>query len=92
MRLTLLAVCATIAIAVAGPAPAAESVADIRAELDILNGQIQQIRDELVRTGPARGLPSQPASALTRLDQLEAELRGLTDRVDVLTNDIDRIV
>ena len=43
---------------------------------------------------PARrgGLPAEPATALTRLDQLEAELRRLTDRVDVLTNDIDRIV
>jgi len=92
MRLTLLAVCASIALAAAGPAPAAQDVADVRAELDTLNGQIQQIRDQLVRTGPARGLPAEPASALTRLDQLEAELRRLTDRVDVLTNDLDRIV
>ena len=56
----------------------------------MLNGQIEQLRDELVRTGAAR----RPARrrrrrALTRLDQLEAELRRLTDRVDVLTNDVD---
>ena len=92
MRLTLLAACAAAALAFAGPAPAAQNVADIRAELDVLNGQVEQIRNELVRTGPVHGLPAQSASALTRLDQLEAELRQLTDRVDVLTNDLDRIV
>ena len=62
------------------------------AELTVLNGQIEQLRDELVRSGAAGGLPTDPATALTRLDQLEAELRRLTDRVDVLTNDIARIV
>ena len=52
----------------------------------------EQLRDELVRRGSAGGLPADPATALTRLDQLEAELRRLTDRVDVLTNDVRRIV
>ena len=55
----------------------------------MLNGQIEQLRNELVRSGAAGGLPADPASALTRLDQLEAELRRLTDRVDVLTNDVE---
>jgi tol-pal system protein YbgF len=79
------------AAACATPA-AAQTVADIKAELTVLDGQIQQLRDELVRSGAAGGLPSDPATALTRLDQLQAELRRLTDRVDVLTNDIRRIV
>lgn len=69
-----------------------QSVAEIRAELEVLNGQVQQLRDELVQRSAARGLPADPATALTRLDQLEAELRRLTDRVDVLTNDLDRII
>lgn len=69
-----------------------QNVADIKAELSVLDGQIQQLRDELVKRGSARGLPSDPATALTRLDQLDAELRRLTDRVDVLSNDIRRIV
>ncbi len=83
----------TLAAALAGaaPVPAAETLADIKAELTILNGQIGQLRDELVRTGAARGLPTQAAPALTRLDQLEAELKRLTDRVDVLMNDVERI-
>lgn len=70
----------------------AETVADLRAQLSALNGQVQQLRDELVQRGAAGGLPTEPASALVRLDQLESELRRITDRVDVLTNDLDRIV
>ena len=81
-----------VGLSFATPAPAAQNLADIRAELNLLNGQIEQLRNELVRSGAAGGLPADPATALTRLDQLEAELRRLTDRVDVLINDVDRIV
>jgi tol-pal system protein YbgF len=80
-----------VALTAAGAAPA-QTVADIRAELSLLNGQIQQLRDQLVQQGAAGALPVEPATALARLDQLEAELRRLTDRVDVLANDLDRIV
>ncbi len=74
-------------------APArAETVADIQAELSLLGSQVEQLRGELVRRGAAGGLPTQPATALTRLDQLQDELRRLTNRVDVLSNDISRIV
>jgi len=82
-----------VAFAAAIPAAAQQqSLADVKAELTVLDGQIELLRDELVRRGSAGGLPADPATALTRLDQLEAELRGLTDRVDVLTNDVRRIV
>lgn len=85
--------CLAVAIlAFALPAAAQQTVADVKAELGVLDGQIEQLRNELVKTGAARGLPADPATALTRLDQLQAELRSLTDRVDVLTNDIRRIV
>ncbi len=91
-RLGVLALAATLALAVPvlaqnGP----QTLADVKAELTVLNGQIDQLRDELVRTGAAGGLPTVAATGLTRLDQLEAELRRLTDRVDVLTNDVIRI-
>jgi tol-pal system protein YbgF len=89
LRLGALALAA--AAAFAAPA-AAQNLADIRAELTVLDGQIEQLRNELVRRGAAGGLPQEPATALTRLDQLEAELRRLTDRVDVLMNDVRRIV
>ena len=89
----LLAGCLAAWAAVAAPCWGQDqSLADIKAELTLLDGQIEQLRDELVRQGSARGLPEDPAAALTRLDQLEAELRRLTDRVDVLTNDVRRIV
>lgn len=92
MRLARIIGAVLLAGALALPGHAAESVADIRAQLTVLNDQIGQLREELVRRGSAGGLPSTPATALTRLDQLEAELKQLTDRVDVLTNDIQRIV
>lgn len=78
--------------AVPAAAQPKQNLADVKAELGLLDAQIEQLRNELVRSGPARGLPSDPATALTRLDQLQAELRRLTDRVDVLTNDVRRIV
>ena len=90
-RIGSLALAATLALAAPAFAQDQRSLADVKAELTTLNGQIQQLRDELVRTGAAGGLPGQAATALTRLDQLEAELRFLTDRVDVLTNDVIRI-
>jgi tol-pal system protein YbgF len=89
-RLGILALAAGAALA--GPAPAQQNLADVRAELGVLDAQIEQLREQLVRSGAAGGLPTDPASALTRLDQLEAELRRLTDRVEVLTNDVRRIV
>jgi tol-pal system protein YbgF len=81
------------ALAQAAPAWAQDkpTLADVKAELTTLSGQIEQLRNELVRTGAAGGLPAEAATGLTRLDQLEAELRRLTDRVDVLTNDVIRI-
>lgn len=92
MRVALSLAFLAFAAALAAPVAAQQTVADVKAELGVLSGQIQQLRNELVRTGAAQGLPSDPATALTRLDQLEAELRRLTDRVDVLTNDIRRVV
>jgi tol-pal system protein YbgF len=91
MRMGALLVACVLALA--GPAFAQDgrTLADVKAELTVLNGQIQQLRDELVRTGAAGGLPAEAASGLERLDQLEAELRFLTDRVEVLTNDVIRI-
>lgn len=87
----LLGAALALSFGVAAPA-GAETVADIQAELSLLGRQVEQLRAELVRQGAAGGLPTQPATALTRLDQLQEELRRLTNRVDVLSNDISRIV
>ena len=40
-----------------------QSLADIKGELTTLSGQIEQLRNELVRTGASGGLPTQAASA-----------------------------
>ena len=83
--------CALLLLAAALPARA-ETVADIQSELTRLNAQIGQLREELVKSGARGGLPVAPATALTRLDQLQAELQRLNNRYDVLANDIRRIV
>jgi tol-pal system protein YbgF len=90
-RIRIWLAAAGLAAALAGAAQA-QTVGDVRADLEVLNRQIQELRSALVQTGPGRGLPRDPATALTRLDQLEAELRRLTNRVDVLSNDLNRIV
>lgn len=69
-----------------------QNLGGVRADLDVLNRQIAELRAALVSSGGGRGLPSAPATALTRLDQLEAELRRLTNRVEVLQNDLGRVV
>ncbi len=70
----------------------AQTVADVRADLDVLNRQIQELRAALVQSGAGAGLPSAPATPLTRLDQLETALRRLTSRVEVLDNDLGRVI
>ena len=87
-----LRLCCALLVLVAVTPARAETVADIRSELTRLNGQIGQLREELVKSGARGGLPVAPATALTRLDQLQAELQRLNNRYDVLANDIRRIV
>ena len=75
-----LATAAVLALALVAGAPAmaqkAQTVADIRAELGVLNGQVQQLRDQLVQSGAAGGLSTAPASALTRLDAARNQNAG----------------
>jgi tol-pal system protein YbgF len=93
VRMHVVAAVVAVGLALPGVALAAEQgVADIREELTVLSRQVQEIRQALVASGPARGLPQDPATALQRLDQLEDVLRRLTNRVDVLTNDLNRVV
>lgn len=68
-----------------------ENLGDLRADLAVLNRQITELRQALVASGPGAGLPRTAATPLTRLDQLESELRRITNRVDVLSNDVERI-
>ena len=66
------------------------TLADIRQQLTVLNVEVQNLRRELSTTGaPALNLP---ASALERIDAIEAELQRLTSRAEELTGRVDRVV
>ncbi len=83
-----------LALALAAPAMAQDkqTLADIRAELAQLSASIQGLRGELVASG-AQGLQAAGgASALQRMDTMEAQLSQLTSRTEELGNRIDRIV
>lgn len=70
----------------------AQTLADIRSELAALAGQIQGLRQELVGSG-ANGLRAAGgASALERMDTMEAALSRLTSRTEALENRINAVV
>ena len=79
-------------LALAAPATAqdAETLADIRQSLTVLNTEVEGLKRELSTTGgPSVSLPE---TALERIDAIEAALRDLTARTEALTGRIDRIV
>jgi len=86
---------AALALALAAPAMAqdrAQTLADIRAELGQLSAQLQGLRAELVASGAQGMQAAGGASALERMDALEAELSRLTSRTEGLQNRIDQVV
>lgn len=83
------------ALAAGAPALAqdrAATLADIRAELARLAADIQSLRSELVSGGGVGLQSAGGASALERMDAMEAELVRLTGRTEELGNRIDRVV
>lgn len=69
----------------------AQTLADIRQELTLLQGQIQSLRSELATTGGGTVAPA-TGSTLERLDTLEAALRNLTSKTETLEFRINQIV
>lgn len=69
-----------------------QSLADIRSELGQLSGQIQGLRQELVSSGASGIQAAGGASALQRMDTMEASLSQLTARTEELQNRINRVV
>ncbi len=70
----------------------ARTLADIKTELGLLQGQIDRLRTELKPSG-AQGLQAAGGqSALQRMDSMELSLSHLTDRVEELENRINRVV
>ncbi|MFT3690516.1 tol-pal system protein YbgF [Paenirhodobacter sp.] len=92
MRRVLLG--AAMALALAAPAFAQDkqTLADIRKELGQLSSQLQSLRSELVASG-AKGMQAAGgASALQRMDTMEASISRLTSQTEALQNRIDRVV
>jgi tol-pal system protein YbgF len=77
-------------LALAVPAGAQESLADIRGELSALAGELARLRSETTTTGAA--VPVIAGSALDRMNALEAELSRLTAKTEQLELRINRVV
>ncbi|MDS9466486.1 tetratricopeptide repeat protein [Paracoccus sp. MBLB3053] len=69
-----------------------QTLADIRSELAQLSADLQNLRAELVATGPAGYAAAGGDSAIDRMNAMEARLQQLTGQSERLQNRIDRIV
>lgn len=84
---------AVLAVMVAFPAAAQEpTLADLRAELNQVRGQLQMLRTELVASGAAGFQAAGGDRAIDRMNAMEQRLARLTDRTEQLENRIGRIV
>lgn len=83
-----------LVLALAAPAVAAdkETLADIRSELAQLSAQLQDLRSELVASGASGMQAAGGASALQRMDTMEAELTRLTSMTEALKDRVDKVV
>ena len=70
----------------------AQTLADIRAELNQLSADLQSLRAQLVASGPAGFAAAGGDSAIDRMNAMEARLAQLTGQTEQLQNRIDRIV
>ncbi len=82
-----------IALAAHGPAAAQadQTLADIRQELSVVYVEIQRLRRQLSTTGTP-SIAVGGATALERMDRIEAELRRLTSQTEAMEMRINRIV
>lgn len=70
----------------------AQTLADIRAELAALAGELQALKSELLAGGQAAMQAAGGASALDRMNAMEAELSRLTSATEALQNRVNRVV
>ncbi|WGW05791.1 tetratricopeptide repeat protein [Tropicibacter oceani] len=89
MRRAVLALCVTLAAGLA-QAQQSETLADIRQDIAILNGELQRLKQELNTTGSSGVAIG--GSALDRLNAIEAELQRVTSKTEQLQFRIDTIV
>lgn len=82
-----------LGLVLASPALAQDqSLADIRTELGQLSAQLQGLRSELVASGQSGLQAAGGASALERMNTMEAALARLTSKAEDLENRINRVV
>ncbi len=91
MRAVLLAIALVFAAGLACAQDRAQTIADIRAELQVLKGEIDGLRAELVATGAAQGSGA-TGPALQRLDTIEAALVSLTAKAEGIENRLNKVV
>lgn len=70
----------------------AQTLADIRAELAALAGELQALKSELLSGGQAAMQAAGGASALDRMNAIEAQLSRLTADTEALQNRVSRVV
>lgn len=87
--LTLFLALGAPALAQTAPDPA--TLADLRAELTQLQGNLTSLRAELVASGAAGIRAAGGASAIDRMNAMEAQLRRLTNQAEQLQNRVGRI-
>ncbi|MDB6182734.1 tol-pal system protein [Paracoccus fistulariae] len=68
------------------------NLADLRADLDLLRGDVQQLRRELVASGAAGYQAAGGDAAIDRMNNLEQQLARVTNQTEQLQNRINRIV
>jgi tol-pal system protein YbgF len=91
----VLLLCAAFALAAPAAAFAetkAQTLADVRAELSKLADALQTLRSELVQGGAPAMQAAGGASALDRMNAMEAELSRLTSQTEQVQNQINRVV
>lgn len=87
-----------VAAVLAAPVSAAvaqgkgQTLADIRAELGALAAELQALRSELLTGGDAAMQAAGGASALDRMNVIEAALSRLTSDTEALQNRVNRVV
>lgn len=70
----------------------ARTLADIRAELGTLAAELQALKSELLSGGQAAMQAAGGASALDRMNAIEAQLSRLTSETEALQNRVSRVV
>lgn len=91
MRFAMIFAVVLGAVPMGAVAQDAQTLADIRQELTVLNVEMSKLKRELATTGTAGGA-QMPASVLDRVNAMESELTRVTSKTEELEFRINRIV